>query len=247
MLRCVAILTFALSLAGCLGNRLEQGQIDLTYGSAAADLAPGIADRAQRAVRNIGEFWGEPYTRSVRINIDPSERRSNTRIHDGFINLDLKSALPASNTIEHEITHVVVGSDPARRRYLIEGIAMYCEFRFGRYNATTPTALTTYIDDWTRREIKKTGYMRLDRTDAVIADPALAYPAWRTVAYTEAASFVKFLLEIYGLEKFKRIYRGYDFEPVYGKNLEHLEVEWLEKVFPDIGGRKLIETMRASN
>ena len=246
MVRLGIALIASIALAGCIGNRIQQGQIELTYGSAAAELAPAAAERADEAAKKIAAFWGEDYTRTIRINIDSYERRSNTRIRDGFISLALSSAKVRSSTIEHELTHVIVGSDPSMRRYLIEGIAMYCEARFSFLNGNTPERLAVLIDDRARKAIREGRYIRLDRTDGAIVDTALAYPKQRAAAYFESASFVKYLLDTYGLAPFKRVYRGFDFDPVYAKTLEHLEAEWLDATFPELGGHKLMITETAA-
>ena len=240
------VLIAALALAGCVANRIQEGQIELSYSDGAAEFAPAAAERADHAVKKIVAFWGEDYTRTIRINIDSNERRSNTRISDNFISLALPSAKPGSSTIEHELTHVIVGTDPSMRRYLIEGIAMYCEARFSHLNGNTPERMAQLIDDRARKEIKESRYIRLERTDGAIIDTALAYPKQRATAYFEAASFVKYLLDTYGIAKFKRVYRGFDFDPVYAKTLEHLEAEWLDATFPELGGHKLMITETAA-
>ncbi len=45
-------------------------------------------------------------------------------------------------------------------------------------------------------------------------------------SYTLAGSFVRFLIEKYGIEKAKRVFPTGNFEEVYGKSLSELEAEW---------------------
>ena len=47
-------------------------------------------------------------------------------------------------------------------------------------------------------------------------------------AYRASGSFVKFLIERYGLSKFKTLYKGALFTSVYGKDLSQLNDEWVE-------------------
>ncbi len=46
------------------------------------------------------------------------------------------------------------------------------------------------------------------------------------VSYTAMGSFVQFLIETYGIERFKRAYAWADFDSVYGKSAEELAREW---------------------
>ncbi len=45
-------------------------------------------------------------------------------------------------------------------------------------------------------------------------------------AYILAGSFVGFLVERYGLARFRRLYETEDYEMVYGKSFATLETEW---------------------
>jgi len=48
-----------------------------------------------------------------------------------------------------------------------------------------------------------------------------------SVSYVLCGSFCRFLMDTYGVEKFKRVYRYGDFEKVYGKTSENLQTEWM--------------------
>ena len=52
----------------------------------------------------------------------------------------------------------------------------------------------------------------------------------RSQAYIQAGSFVKFLSDTYGIDKFMRAYRDAPFDQVYGKSLGALEQEWLDHI-----------------
>ncbi|MDI6795753.1 MAG: PDZ domain-containing protein, partial [Desulfatibacillaceae bacterium] len=66
----------------------------------------------------------------------------------------------------------------------------------------------------------------------------------RLVAYVQAGSFVRFLVEEFGLEKFKLLYARPDLKAVYGKSLLWLEEQWLLKVQGtelDEGARRIVD------
>ena len=50
--------------------------------------------------------------------------------------------------------------------------------------------------------------------------------------YTESASFIRYLVETYGMESFLRVYRGEtpeaEYEAAMGKSLEELKADWLQ-------------------
>ena len=89
--------------------------------------------------------------------------------------------------------------------------------------------------------------IRLERTCGAIVDTALSYSKERATAYFEAASFVKYMLDVHGPTKFKRVYRGFTFESIYGKSIDELDMEWLDATFPDLGDRALMKAATAAN
>ncbi len=48
-----------------------------------------------------------------------------------------------------------------------------------------------------------------------------------SVSYVLCGSFCRFLMDTYGVERFKQVYRYGNFEKVYGKNLNDLQTEWM--------------------
>jgi hypothetical protein len=58
----------------------------------------------------------------------------------------------------------------------------------------------------------------------------------RPLVYLQGGSFVRYLVETYGLASFMAMYEGQSYQAVYGKDLASLEGEWkifLEGVNPD--------------
>jgi tetratricopeptide (TPR) repeat protein len=48
-----------------------------------------------------------------------------------------------------------------------------------------------------------------------------------SVSYVLCGSFCRFLMDTYGVERFKQVYRYGNFEKVYGKSLNDLQTEWM--------------------
>ncbi len=188
------------------------------------ELTPALQPRVERAVAEISTFWGENRARRLDVAVDPRETRSKT-VYGArtLVSLSPRSAAPSSSTLEHEIAHAVVGPDGARRAYLMEGVATYFEYAYG------PVAFG--IDDWARAQLKRHAFVSLDKADVGTGISAFASPA-RILAYAEAGSFVKFLIESRGLAEFKRLYSGLDYAAVYGRDLTELQAEWLRGLLP---------------
>lgn len=185
-----------------------------------SDLQP----RIDRAIAQISGFWGENHARGLDVAVDPHETRSKTIYGTRtLVSLSPRSASPSSSTLEHEIAHAVVGPDGARRAYLMEGVATYLEYSYG------PVAFG--IDAWARAQLKRHTFISLDQADVGTGGGAVATPA-RMLAYAEAGSFVKFLIESRGLAEFKRLYSGLDYPAVYGRELRDLQAEWLRGLLP---------------
>jgi len=236
-----AVVTAAL-LAGCTGsNRVSQGPVTLTYQDQDSRHSQEILDRSNRAIARIGQFWGVDFDRPVKINVDPRVTRSTAFYAEKFINMSSVEVAYFSSVIEHEIAHLVIDRDGLGRPFMNEGIAVYSEMMFKDATDATEDQLAQRIDQPARSAIQRTGYLRLSSTDEAIDDRAGRYFSKRLTAYFEAASFTKYLISTYGLDRFKKVYRGRAFDGIYGKSLSALEAEWLDATFPELGGRRLLD------
>ena len=66
----------------------------------------------------------------------------------------------------------------------------------------------------------------LNGLNAVRTPKSLSSVADNRTAYILAGSFVGFLIEKYGLPKFKRLYQTESYNKVYGESLQILDREW---------------------
>ncbi len=136
------------------------------------------------------------------------------------------------DTLKHEIAHVFAGEfgdplfqvsvkwwgwPPASFNVgLIEGAAVAADWPGGG-------RLTTHQSV---KAMKELGFLPPLRS--VLATGFFQFSAARS--YTTAGSFVKFLLDRYGADKFRSLYRSggapSDFDVIYGKSLAAIESEW---------------------
>lgn len=120
--------------------------------------------------------------------------------------------------LKHELVHVLAGEfgfalfRVGRNPGLIEGLAVALEkeaygeplHRLAR--SIELLGISTPLDDL----FSVTGFVRTPGT----------------VSYTVAGSFVRYLIDRYGMRRFKRLYRNGSFEETYRKPLDRLQAEW---------------------
>jgi len=122
------------------------------------------------------------------------------------------------SVLKHEIAHVVAGDfgmPVIRAHYnigLVEGLAMAVEWDFGNRTLHEYAASMEYfgvIDDVTQ----------------VLSIEGFVLHA-SVISYVVNGSFCRFLLDRYGVVRFKEIYGGKPFERVYGRTVAELAEEW---------------------
>jgi hypothetical protein len=172
--------------------------------------------------------------------------------HRGEMEFAASRAIDGKAAVLHELAHVHA---PNEVRFLTEGYSTYLEEMIGNIGSYPTFGKSVEV------AIKEFGdgplaVVKLDRFDAVATQPGheigsnvgleVAIPADAqvpkdklTYAYLISASFVKFLINEYGIGKFKTLYALSPLTPgvatladparyqtVYGKSLAQLESEW---------------------
>lgn len=151
--------------------------------------------------------------------------------------------------ILHELAHVYA---PNQVRFLAEGYAVYLEEKIGNINAypTFGSSIEARLRD---TSLSALGLVKLDDFDRVPVGTGVwlgdnvglnaSIPATserRAYSYLVSASFVKFVVDSYGLDKFHALYELTPLTPaastqadsgryknVFGKFLSALQIEWL--------------------
>ncbi len=148
---------------------------------------------------------------------------------------------PQSQIFPHELTHVIA----AHFGVPLLGLS----FRLGLLEGLA-TALERYRDDlsvheWTKA-MKLLGVLP-DMEELFVPSGFWKQSASR--AYLSAGSFCRWLIDLYGIDRFKQVYRGKSFETVYGIGLRELLRRWdifLEKIPLSSQAIKIAElTLRA--
>ncbi|MDA3861392.1 MAG: hypothetical protein PF445_09215, partial [Melioribacteraceae bacterium] len=135
--------------------------------------------------------------------------------------LDFNSA---ANTLEHELTHIYaaqIGSTPFKiadgfNMAMLEGYAMAIEDNYSGYDIHYMSLLA-----------KESGY---NFNIPELFSRFNFFGQASSLSYITAGSFVKFLIETYGIENVNMVYQDLDFERYLKKNLTELSTEYMQFV-----------------
>ncbi len=117
----------------------------------------------------------------------------------------------------HEICHSFISSVGQLPMFFNEGLACYVEHTL--YNWPVHPAA-----------IKLSEKGMLQRTELLLDDEYFR-SCEKDVVYTQARSFIGFLVETYGMDSFLKLVSGHPrgkFEPVYSTGIDQCEKKWLE-------------------
>lgn len=213
-------------------------------GSTAEKEIDKIAEQRERGFREICRFLGKDSDVRIRMILfeDAATKYSHTG-HQGAGWAFGNTVVEIYNEKQrldpyHETTHVLMrpyGSPPA---LFNEGLAVYMSERLGAHALDAMRGGESSIYERVRELSGKGELIGLEEllTYTEIGSGKTNPP----VAYPEAASFVKFLIERYGKERFLRAYRTLRnssdkatqqqnvkaLEKIYGKSLDELKTEW---------------------
>lgn len=137
--------------------------------------------------------------------------------------------------IVHELTHSLLGYgnnfDTSKGYLTQEGFAGYMENRYGKQKIPVHKVMKYLVNSHKNIPL----YKLIDEN----SDDSLFRPlvinmesfAIQWISYIHANSFVTYLIDTYGVNKFEKIYNqdhlDIKLEEVYGKNKDKLEKEWL--------------------
>ena len=132
----------------------------------------------------------------------------------------------------HELTHTLLGYGDnfgTNRGYLTqEGFAVYMEDKYGKQKQYSHQIMKHLID--INKTISINKLVDLNQDDSYFR-PGLINPEDYTIqwiSYIHAASFVTYLIESYGLEKFEQIYNKEDLAKkigdIYEKNISEIKL-----------------------
>ncbi|WP_059173324.1 hypothetical protein [Bacillus sp. FJAT-27445] len=189
-----------------------------------------IKDELVAAYDVINTSIATDYVPSERINVYLME---GNEISSGYRErLNLYSIKEDKYPLVHELTHTLLGYGDNNGFLTQEGYADYMENKYGKQKMDFHRVMRHFIDS--NKKIPLTNLMDPE-TDNTYFRPLLNFSENYTLmwmAYIQAASFVSYLIESYGMDDFENIYNKPDLpslvEKVYRKNVAELENEWVD-------------------
>lgn len=198
----------------------------------------------QEKVESIKEELLDAYDdiqNSIHTDYAPSERL-NVFLNEGNqASWGLRSELKLYSIEEnqyplvHELTHSLLGYgnnfDSSMGYLTQEGFATYMEDKYGKQKSHSHKIMKYFFD--INKSIPISKLIDLNQDDAYFR-PSLTNQEEYTLqwmSYIHSASFITYLIDTYGLEKFEEIYNKedlvYKIEEVYGKNISEMENDWI--------------------
>ncbi len=129
--------------------------------------------------------------------------------------------------LKHEISHIVVGN------LINSPLGLYGKFGGIIPNMAVIEGISVALEP-------ETNILRLHQKAAILKQenklPSFSglfnvgkfYSRSGQISYSTSGSFIKFLIENYGIDKFKRLLKYEDFEKIYNKNISQVEKEYSE-------------------
>ena len=164
-----------------------------------------------------------------KINFTATERASRVVSRGLFPEVKLNKVLfkKGYTPLTHEITHIITGGNLIS---LKEGLANYMQEKYGR-NITLMN-FGAPIHPLAKEFIKMSNQDLIDKLSQNVSYSYFDNWFERRNFYILSHSFVKYLINEYGIKKFMRVYNSnYPnemSEKVYNKDLDDLENEWLK-------------------
>jgi hypothetical protein len=241
-MRRAKLLLFVVPIFFCdraLAATIKTENFNISYSGITDNQAKTFAEIAEQALQDVTSYLGKRYRKTIWIRIGDNYdfRRADTKKSMITIPANrIRGDAPGPPRIRgrgpgivHEVTHIVAPSRGRSGRFLDEGLGIYMQEKFGGPDDRTYPNMGRDLHEETARLVQEYGkIIPLKNAEAVRADITKSFA--RGVAYIEEGSFVRHLIETYGLEKFMKVYEGDRYENVYGKEFGFLAEEWRERI-----------------
>ncbi|MGB0627041.1 MAG: hypothetical protein ACPGQ5_10780 [Alphaproteobacteria bacterium] len=196
-----------------------------------------FVEKFRASVAKVCTWWGGEFAGPYRIEIDESHSIEMAMIPSwrgdrGQVIFPMRTVRQGISPITHEIVHVIA---PNGNRFLAEGLAVHAHDALGGQ-----AAFPNFGDDLHMRAAALTADADMAALERIAAPAGLRLPDLRPRdAYLAAGSFVRFLIQEHGMEKFRELYaitplveRGRfagvpeRWQGVYGQSFDELVAAW---------------------
>jgi hypothetical protein len=188
--------------------------------------------RVDRSVDRICAFLDVAPPASIHVTLTHRAQTSVTHYDEARIVISARR-LPNRTALEHELTHLIAGRSAEPGGVMEEGLAVFLQEKFGAPgDVSFPTHGHDLHQEAARRIAAHGTALPLSATPEIRAR-ARPPDAGRTLAYLQEGSFVRFLVETYGIHAFMDVYRGRtDWRRAFRRPMADLEGIW-RQALPD--------------
>ena len=232
-----SLLLSTILLTSCVtGQTVSSDNISLSYEKMPASQAKQLVVRAEEILGQLEAYLNQRADSTIKINIlDFEDDNKAHAIHrDSLIEIPVTKFRGAQldYVLVHEIGHLVACPSFLGSSLLNEGLAVHLHSKFAEYRSRRTGKIVDLHKTVAQAFMPQRGLVPL----SVLIHDNLAFGNYlkgreaamgRSQAYIQAGSFVKFLVDTYGISKFMQAYRKAPFEMVYNKPLAELEKEWV--------------------
>lgn len=242
--RCWTLLAVACGLVLLAGGKQTIGadlsvdeQITISY---PPNLSPSLAERFGALLvqerRRVRDWWGPTFEEPILVKVIEERGPSMALVpgwrgERGTMLMPIQRLRGADAASLHELVHIYA---PNGNRFLAESLAVYAHEAL-KGQRSHPN----FGRDLHEMARERTGDISLTVLDKVPTPNSLGRQAEPVEAYVAGGSFVRFLIERQGLEKFRALYALTPMIPgrraagsperwreIYGGSLEDLEKDW---------------------
>ncbi|MEW8985104.1 MAG: hypothetical protein AB2388_25785 [Bacillus anthracis] len=192
-----------------------------------------VKTRLQNAYKKITASIKIDYKHPTEIHVFLKE---GDLVSSGFKNTIKLYGNTATYPIVHELSHILLGYgenfDSSSGFLTQEGIAEYFEQKYGTNNVTPHHSHMRFLKQY-NKVYPLTLLASTENSTDLFRPNMSSEDGYKIqhIAYVQAGSFISYLIEAYGMEKFESIYNEQNLadtiETIYGKSLLKLEDEWL--------------------
>jgi hypothetical protein len=191
---------------------------ELTPADAQAYCRYAVQERSK-----VEAFWGATWGKPIQISVSSSYRIARSLVpnrgNPGYIEMPLARVRDNGGALLHEIVHNYA---PNGNRFLQEGIAVYLQDKLGGNPSFPNFGRSLHL----LASAQVPAAPPLATLNNVRFPQPLGTVMHERAAYNLAGSFVRFLIEKYGLPPFRKLYETENYSEAYGNSLEILEREW---------------------
>jgi len=223
---------------------------DETWASVSANMKPSSfaskADflaEAEKNIKDISDFIGKPdwYKDYLKMQADDGETYyiqflftdgNSNAFGVQTIGLNQSAFETGTVAVAHEITHVVFRNYNSSS--LSEGFACYCQEKFGKSPDYPGMGVGAHVYANLIYTMNSDGFEQLlpDIGLGVIREDN--YGTLQSAFYAYSYSFVTYLIDAYGIEKFVQLYQSTnlqdDYLNIYGKSIDDIKTAWRDTV-----------------